>query len=118
MEFTPQEYWSELSFPSPGDLPDPGIKPMSSALQADSLPSEPLMTPLKNNCAQKLSSSRATFGDFLLKTLKDWVRPTGCLAEILRGHGVFLKRTDWVTGLTGRFPGIPWEHHPLPCLEA
>ena len=40
-EFSRQEYWSALPFPSPGDLPDPGIKPMSSALQADSLPSEP-----------------------------------------------------------------------------
>ena len=33
--------WSGLPFPSPGDLPDPGIKPRSSALQADSLPSKP-----------------------------------------------------------------------------
>ena len=35
-----QEYWSGLSFPSQGDLPDPGIEPESLALQADSLPSE------------------------------------------------------------------------------
>ena len=35
-----QEYWSGLPFPSPGDLPNPGIKPESPALQADSLPSE------------------------------------------------------------------------------
>ena len=41
MEFSRQEYWSGLPFPSPGDLPDPGIEPRSSALQADSLPSEP-----------------------------------------------------------------------------
>ena len=41
MEFSGQEYWSGLPLPSPGDLPDPGIKPGSSALQADSLPSEP-----------------------------------------------------------------------------
>ena len=41
MEFSKQEYWSGLLFPSPGDLPYPGIKPRSSALQADSLPSEP-----------------------------------------------------------------------------
>ena len=41
MEFSRQEYWSGLSFPSPGDLPDPGIKPRSPALLADSLPSEP-----------------------------------------------------------------------------
>ena len=39
--FSKQEYWSGLPFPSPGDLPDPGIEPRSSALQADSLPSEP-----------------------------------------------------------------------------
>ena len=36
-----QEYWSGLSCSSPGDLPNPGIEPMSPALQADSLPSEP-----------------------------------------------------------------------------
>ena len=36
-----QEYWSGLPFPSPGALPNPGIKSRSPALQADSLPSEP-----------------------------------------------------------------------------
>ena len=41
MGFPRQEYWSGLPFPSPGDLPDPGIEPGSAALQADSLPSEP-----------------------------------------------------------------------------
>ena len=41
MEFSRQEYWSGLPFPSPGDLPNPGIEPRSAALQADSLPSEP-----------------------------------------------------------------------------
>ena len=41
MEFSRQEYWSGLPFPSPGDLPDPGIKPESPTLQADALPSEP-----------------------------------------------------------------------------
>ena len=39
--FFRQEYWSGLPFPSPGDLPDPGIKPRSLALQADTLTSEP-----------------------------------------------------------------------------
>ena len=38
--FSRQEYWSGLPFPSLGDLPDPGIKPGSPTLQADSLPSE------------------------------------------------------------------------------
>ena len=41
MEFSRQEYWTGLPFPSPGDLPNPGIKPGSPTLQADALPSEP-----------------------------------------------------------------------------
>ena len=41
IEFSRQEYWSGLPFPSPGDLPNPGIEPGSPALQADALPSEP-----------------------------------------------------------------------------
>ena len=36
MDFSRQEYWSGLPFPSPGDLPNPGIEPRSPALQADS----------------------------------------------------------------------------------
>ena len=38
--FSGQEYWSGWPFPSPGDLPDSGIEPMSSALQADTLLTE------------------------------------------------------------------------------
>ena len=41
MEFSRTEYWSEYPFPSPGDLPNPGIKPRFPTLQADSLSSEP-----------------------------------------------------------------------------
>ena len=41
MEFSSQEYWSGLPFPSPGDLPDPGIELGSPVLQADGLPFEP-----------------------------------------------------------------------------
>ena len=41
MGFSRQEYWSGLPFPSPGDLPDPGIEPGSPALQAEALTSEP-----------------------------------------------------------------------------
>ena len=41
MGFSRQEYWSWLPFPSPGDLPNPGIEPRSPTLQADSLLSEP-----------------------------------------------------------------------------
>ena len=37
MGFSGQEYWSGVAFPPPGDFPDPGIKPTSSALRVDSL---------------------------------------------------------------------------------
>ena len=47
MGFSRQEYWSDLPFPSPVDLPNPGIKPGSHVLQADSLltelPEEPII---------------------------------------------------------------------------
>jgi len=41
MEFSRQEYWSGLPFPSPGDCPNPGTEPGSPTFQADALPSEP-----------------------------------------------------------------------------
>ena len=57
MEFSRQEYWSGLPFPSPGDLPDSGIEPGSPAVQADALSSEPPGKPMtwgmlkiKNTC--------------------------------------------------------------------
>ena len=46
MGFSRQKYWSELPFPSPGDLPNPGVEPRSPALQADSLPAEPQGKPI------------------------------------------------------------------------
>ena len=46
MEFSRQEYWSGWPFPPPEDLPNPGVKPRSSTLQADSLPSEPPGKPM------------------------------------------------------------------------
>ena len=45
MGFSRQEYWSGLPFPSPGDLPNPGVEPRSPALQVDALPSELLGKP-------------------------------------------------------------------------
>ena len=48
MGFSRQGYWSGLPFPSPGDLPDPGIEPGSPTLQADALPSEPPGNPISS----------------------------------------------------------------------
>jgi len=46
MGFSRQEYWSELPFPSPRNLPNPRIEPRSPALQTDSLPTEPPGKPI------------------------------------------------------------------------
>ena len=52
MGFSRHEYWSGVPFPSPGDLPDPGMEPGSPALEADALPSEPQV---KQGAAQSQS---------------------------------------------------------------
>ena len=63
MGFSRQEYWSGLPFPSPGDLPNPGIEPGSPALQADALSSEPpgnsmkLPSPIKTDSPTPLCHS-------------------------------------------------------------
>ena len=49
MEFSRPGYWSGWLFPSPGDLPNPGIEPRSLALQADSLPAKPQGKPMGKN---------------------------------------------------------------------
>ena len=54
MEFSRPEYWSGWPFPSPGDLPNPGIESRSPALQVDSLPAEPQGKP-KNTGVGSLS---------------------------------------------------------------
>ena len=64
MGFSRQEYWSVLPFPSPGDLPNPGIEPGSPALQADALPSEPPGKP-------KWSKREIKF----LRENKKWMKP-------------------------------------------
>ena len=61
MTFSRQEYWSGLPFPSPGDLPDSGIKPGCPALQADSLPSETQGKPI-DTTKQKMSELKDETG--------------------------------------------------------
>ena len=62
MEFSKPEYWSGQPFPSPGDLPNPGMEPRSTTLQVDSLPAEPQGKP-KNTGVGSLS-------------LLQWIFPT------------------------------------------
>ena len=60
MGFSRQEYWGGLPFPSPGDLPDPGIKPGYPTLKADALTSEPPGKP-KNTGVGSLSLLQGIF---------------------------------------------------------
>ena len=57
MEFSspwnPPEYWSGQPFPSPGNLPNPGIEPRSPTLQVDSLPAEPQGKPIAKETIKK-----------------------------------------------------------------
>ena len=62
MEFSRPEYWSGSPFPSPGDLPNPGIEPRPPALQVDSLPAEPQGKP-KNTGGGYPIPSPADFPD-------------------------------------------------------
>ena len=74
MGFLRPKYWSGLSFPSPGDLPDTGTKLRSPALQADSLPSEP---PGKTTLPPKSSISNfSVMTDFQINS-----RVSRCLDE-------------------------------------
>ena len=52
MEFPRQEYWSGLSFPPPGDLPKPGVKPASPALADSFFTTEPLEKPRERLVSQ------------------------------------------------------------------
>ena len=61
MEFSRQGYWSGLPFPSPEDLPDPGMEPRSPALQADALLSEPPGKPYHLNTPLSISVLYETY---------------------------------------------------------
>ena len=56
MGFSRQGYWNGLPFPSPGDLPDPGIEPGFPTLQEDALPSEPTGKPIKKAECQRIDA--------------------------------------------------------------
>ena len=72
MGFSRQEYWSELSLPSPGDLPDPGTEPESPAMQANSLLSEPQGEPQVSGIIEGI--------------------PFTCISAIWDQHPAFLQR--------------------------
>ena len=88
MECSRQEYRSGLPFPSPGDLPNPGIKHRSSTLHADALLSEP---PRKHNCqilkTTKISFSRLMNKLWYLKTVKYYLALKSNGLTAIKRHG-------------------------------
>ena len=132
MGFSRQEYWSRLPFPSPWDLPDPGIEPTSSALQADSLPLKVSLSlktgyslhppreafsALSDNinrdqCEPQWNQTKQTKGACsvvrLCLTLCD---PMHCSSPVSSVHGIF--QTESWSGL----PCPPPEDLPDPGIE-
>ena len=90
-----KEYWSVLPFPSPGDLPNPGIKPGSPALQADALTSEPVPSCI---CETKVFWIRISLAvQWLGRCFHCW------------GWGVGVCRKSPVPGWGARIPHISWQ---------
>ena len=121
MEFSRQEYWSRLPVPSPGDLPDPGVKPGFPAFQADSLlfelqerPSElpgelvkiqiagPTLVILNSEGPQKLPVSYRFEGD------TSTVHPGNHIWRTIRSKGIFLQVKNLMLCLirVTRYPGL------------
>ena len=103
MGFSRQEYWSGLPFPSPGDLPHPGIEPRSPVLHADSLPTELWGKPQR--CLQNLNhSSRASCKPESLKLKSEVAQscltlcdPMDCNLPGSSVHGILQARIlEWV----------------------
>ena len=136
MGFSRQEYWSRLPFPSPGDLPNPGIEPGSPALQADALLSEPptrspnLFRSILPECKRtiKLLSSHLKLGveekssGLMLTHVNDYVESESesrsIMSDSLRPHGLYSswnslgQNTGW-SGQPFPSPG----HLPNPGIE-
>ena len=92
MGFSRQEYWSGLPFPSPEDLPDPGVKPRSPALQADALTSEPPGKPL---CYLPFSDSvQSLSGVWLFVT--PWTAARQASLSIANSSSLNLMSIEWV----------------------
>ena len=91
MEFSRQAYWNGLPFPSPGDLPDPGIKPGSPTFQADALLSEPPGKPSAETVPTRLKANKLHLFLFI------------CLYQVLVAACMIFEL--WHVGLLPR-PGI------------
>ena len=114
MEVSRQEYWSGQPFPSPGNLPDPGLELGSHALQADSLPSEPTEKPeqiLKRKKKKKTFWRRESERE---RRRRDRERGT-CLHTGCQGcHSGELRRIPACLGPTAMVPPGPSRPFRIP----
>ena len=108
MGFSRKEYWSGLPFPSPGDLPDPGMEPKSLALQADSFMSEPPGKPPAGYYGKSKSFCR----DVFFSSLFPGNRSEILNQEVLVGH---TQHRGWSMKQMGVLP--LWTSYPEVCFE-
>ena len=107
MELSRQEYWSGLPFPSPGDLPNPGIEPRSPALQADSLPSEP---------PGKISEDAESENE-VAQSFPTLCNPVDCSLPGSSVHGIFQARIlEWVAISFSRGSSRPRNRTRVSCI--
>ena len=105
--FSRQEYWSGLPCPSPGDLPNPGIKPRSFTLQVNSLPSEPPGKSLAEYKAQQTVQSSGSLISlcvchkyrFLGHALRQMVSNGGILASTTPDSQQWPSRSQQLSSL-------------------
>ena len=89
MELSRQECWSGLSFPSPGDIPDPGIKPVSSSLPSEFFTTEPHGEPKNGLCVCVCAK--------LLQSCPTLCNPLDCSPPGSSVHGILQARIlEWV----------------------
>ena len=95
MGFSRQGYWSGLPFPSPGDLPNPGIEPRSPALQVDSLPTELQGKPIFYDYIIGIKTTQAIFIIVIFTFHSDFKR------NYHNFSGGPLKFHRWALGIVG-----------------
>ena len=101
VEFPSQEYWSGLPFPSPGDIPDPGIELRSPTLQVNPLPSEPPGMAQLGTIPKILKSVR--------KVQKKIIRIKSDFGWKMHRHAMLLALKVWEGGYKPRNMGGLWQ---------
>ena len=94
MEFSKPEYWSGYLFPSPGDLPNPGVKPRSPTLQADSISAESPEKPKGSYQALQFKNINSSvlsllYGPTLISVHDHWKNHTSDYMDFCQQRDVF-----------------------------